>query len=49
MFTTKKRWTRLFKDKILFFISNVDHAPDNELSQSVIAAMIKNDVKRVIA
>lgn len=26
-----------------------DHDPDNELTQGVIAAMIKNDVKRVIA
>lgn len=33
----------------IVFISNVDHDPDNKLTQGVIAAMIKNDVKRVIA
>lgn len=33
----------------IVFISNVDYDPDNELTQDVIAAMIKNDVKRVIA
>ena len=33
----------------IVFIANVDHDPDNKLTQGVIAAMIKNDVKRVIA